>query len=82
MVSGELLEIRIDPEQPSGSGDDDARFFLQFAAKRGVDFLASFDAATREMPAGTIAVTDEQDALFGVNNKPLNAERRQSGAVR
>jgi hypothetical protein len=41
-----------------------------------------FDAAAREVPAGSIAVANEKDARIFIDDEALNSQRHEIGALR
>lgn len=64
VVGGKRAEVRVDPEEVRAGGEFDAGFLCQFAGERLFDGLALLDAAARHVPAGTIGVLDEEEAVL------------------
>ena len=62
VIARKRLEIRVDAEEQRGFRDGHARFFVEFPAQGAIDFFAAFDTAAGEVPAGAVAVPDEQYA--------------------
>jgi hypothetical protein len=61
--------------QPRRLGDGDVAFLNQFAGERLHKRLTRLDATARQLPAGDVAVADEEDFVAIVDHQSAHAER-------
>lgn len=76
MVAAKGAGVVVDRDQHHPPVRPHPGLFLQLAGGGGLGRLAAFDAAAREVPAGSVTVLDQQDAALVVEDHDPHADRQ------